>query len=258
VTVDSDGDGLADERERELGTDPRVADTDGDGLSDGEEVEQYGTDPTDPDTDGDSLSDGAEVREQTNSDTALPGADPLSMDLYVQFDYARGTSSKNSAFVDEVAREWAAMPVSNPDGSTGINLHVREGSYVSGASMFEGPENFYTLKREYHRAQLGERTGVYHQTIFLPFDSGVGYDGYGEVPGEFTVVDTTARTSFQRNMVTHELLHNVMGTLESPDACRDDPAHLCADGWLQSTVTVGQDEFLPESLGEEIERNGFE
>ena len=257
MTTDSDGDGLTDEREQELGTDPRVADTDGDGLSDGEEVNEYGTDPMDPDTDGDGLDDGDEVRGQTDGGVALPDSDPLSMDLYVQFDYAQGTEFKSDAFTDEVVREWAAMPVENPDGSTGIDLHVREGDYVAGSSAFDGT-NFYDLRRDHYRSRLGERAGVYHQTLFLPFESDVNYDGFGEVPGEFTIVDTTARTSFQRNMVTHELLHNVMGPLEAPQACPDDPNHYCADGWLQSTVTTGEDEFLPESLAEEIERNGFE
>ncbi|MEE2749910.1 MAG: hypothetical protein VX519_00645, partial [Myxococcota bacterium] len=36
--VDTDGDGLTDELEASLGTDPSVADTDGDGESDGDEV----------------------------------------------------------------------------------------------------------------------------------------------------------------------------------------------------------------------------
>src|SRR5690606_22578545 len=36
--VDTDGDGLLDTEEQELGTDPERADTDGDGLTDGEEV----------------------------------------------------------------------------------------------------------------------------------------------------------------------------------------------------------------------------
>ena len=59
--VDTDGDGLTDAQEADLGTDPNSADTDGDGLSDGAEVNQYGTDPLKADTDGDGLSDGAEV-----------------------------------------------------------------------------------------------------------------------------------------------------------------------------------------------------
>ncbi|MBU0678468.1 MAG: OmpA family protein [Verrucomicrobia bacterium] len=58
---DSDGDGLTDAREAEIGTDPFNPDTDGDGLSDGEEVNVYGTDPLNPDTDYDGLLDGAEV-----------------------------------------------------------------------------------------------------------------------------------------------------------------------------------------------------
>lgn len=93
--ADTDADGLADEREIALGTDPRnkdsdgdgvfdgeedanrngiyedwlgesnplVADTDGDGLSDGYE-RRYGTDPTNNDTDGDCIPDGVEDANQ--------------------------------------------------------------------------------------------------------------------------------------------------------------------------------------------------
>jgi hypothetical protein len=58
---DSDGDGLSDAEEFELGTDPSSPDTDGDGLGDGAEVNEYGTDPRNIDTDGDRLNDGEEV-----------------------------------------------------------------------------------------------------------------------------------------------------------------------------------------------------
>lgn len=58
--IDSDGDGIPDDREIELGTDPFNPDTDGDGLSDGDEL-MYGTDPLNPDTDGDGFTDGEEV-----------------------------------------------------------------------------------------------------------------------------------------------------------------------------------------------------
>jgi hypothetical protein len=61
--TDSDGDGLSDEEEDALGTDPFVADTDGDGRADGDEVgeRQYQTDPLNPDTDGDGVGDGEEL-----------------------------------------------------------------------------------------------------------------------------------------------------------------------------------------------------
>lgn len=63
---DSDGDGLTDKEERQLGTDPYSRDTDKDGLSDYEEVYLYGTDPNDPDTDKDGMSDGEEVARGRN------------------------------------------------------------------------------------------------------------------------------------------------------------------------------------------------
>ena len=67
---DTDGDGLSDWEElNTYGTDPLEWDTDGDGLSDGEEVNTYGTAPLDPDTDGDGLSDGEEANTY--------GTDPL-------------------------------------------------------------------------------------------------------------------------------------------------------------------------------------
>lgn len=63
VPPDSDGDGLSDEHEYQIGTDPNSPDTDGDGLGDGDEVNLHHTDPLDPDSDEDSLSDGDEVNQ---------------------------------------------------------------------------------------------------------------------------------------------------------------------------------------------------
>jgi outer membrane protein OmpA-like peptidoglycan-associated protein len=60
-SIDSDGDGLLDTEEAQIGTDPFDPDTDKDGLSDGEEVKTHKTDPLNPDTDWDALKDGSEV-----------------------------------------------------------------------------------------------------------------------------------------------------------------------------------------------------
>ena len=48
TTVDSDYDGLSDDMEKKLGTDPHNPDTDDDGLSDGFEVFISKTNPLDP------------------------------------------------------------------------------------------------------------------------------------------------------------------------------------------------------------------
>ena len=86
--IDSDGDGLTDDEERQIGTDPLNPDTDGDALGDGDEVKNRGTDPLNPDTDTDLLADGEEVtrgtdplRPDTDGDALIDGQEvPLGTD----------------------------------------------------------------------------------------------------------------------------------------------------------------------------------
>ena len=70
LDIDGDNDGLSDNEEADLGTDPNNPDTDGDGLGDREELE-FGSDPLASDTDGDGINDGDEV---------LQGSDPANID----------------------------------------------------------------------------------------------------------------------------------------------------------------------------------
>ncbi len=59
--VDGDNDGLTDDVECSLGSDPNNADSDGDGATDGEEV-AAGANPTVSDTDGDGIPDNIEIK----------------------------------------------------------------------------------------------------------------------------------------------------------------------------------------------------
>lgn len=61
VDNDIDKDGLLNDEEKQIGTDPRNPDTDGEGLRDGEEVRTYKTNPLNKDTDGDNCNDKEEV-----------------------------------------------------------------------------------------------------------------------------------------------------------------------------------------------------
>jgi hypothetical protein len=63
---DSDGDGLEDAIEVELGTDPADLDTDDDGLTDGDEYYVHQTGTRNPDTDGDGVVDGDEATNGTD------------------------------------------------------------------------------------------------------------------------------------------------------------------------------------------------
>ncbi len=114
---DSDADGLLDDEERTIGTDPFDPDTDKDGLKDGAEVHTHKTDPLNPDTDSDGLLDGVEVY-QHKTDPLLrdtddggvsdghevveDGTDPLDpsddlvlFELYIQFDYDKAIIKPN-------------------------------------------------------------------------------------------------------------------------------------------------------------------
>ncbi len=70
-SLDTDGDGLKDGVEKQLGTDPTKPDTDGDGLKDGDEITTTKTDPLKPDTDGDGLKDGDEVHTYKTDPTVV-------------------------------------------------------------------------------------------------------------------------------------------------------------------------------------------
>ncbi len=69
--VDSDQDGLSDQAEAELGTDPLDPDSDDDGILDGEEV-ALGINPLKKDSDDDGIEDGTELSQET--DPADPGS----------------------------------------------------------------------------------------------------------------------------------------------------------------------------------------
>ena len=60
--IDTDQDGLTDEEEAALSTNPNSSDTDQDGLTDREEIKVYGTEPLESDTDSDGYIDGEEVK----------------------------------------------------------------------------------------------------------------------------------------------------------------------------------------------------
>ena len=59
--TDIDNDGLTEKQEKELGTNPKVADSDGDGINDGNEVKKYNTNPLMKDSDKDGLNDYEEI-----------------------------------------------------------------------------------------------------------------------------------------------------------------------------------------------------
>jgi len=103
---------------------PGETDSDCDGLTNEEEI-KLGTDPYNPDTDGDGLLDGWEVGTYRGIDFKAMGCNPRKMDLICYT--ARFDDVDDNHFKKETARvveTYSKLDVTNVDGSKGWNLHL--------------------------------------------------------------------------------------------------------------------------------------
>lgn len=143
--VDSDGDGLTDEAELALGTNPMRWDSDFDGLNDRAELEIYGTNPANPDTDGDTLLDGWELTYQACAgldprDPADGAEDADGDNLSNALEQANGTNPCDADSDDDgLQDDWEVRyrlnplvptgddgPDGDPDGDTLTNAQERD------------------------------------------------------------------------------------------------------------------------------------
>ena len=226
------------------------ADRDGDGLPDCVETNtgrfidtnDTGTDPDHADTDGDGLSDGEEVLgTETGLDLRALGAHPLRRDLLIEYDwfdsdYDCGPHSQRPTptIVARVAAMFAAAPVSNPDGSTGINLiqDYGQGGAFQGGNRIDGhdailpgglDDTYYRIKSEnFDPARLG-----YFRYVMMPhrYNGGSNSSGYAEIVGDDAIVslycanseDNVART------IAHEVGHLLGLHHGGFEACNNKP-----------------------------------
>jgi hypothetical protein len=218
-----------------------------------------------PDTDGDRLKDSWEVAGETPSGAPLPGADPQRMDLYVQVNYGGGTFPLSETEKRQLKEVWASMPVENPDGSQGITLHLvdtrPEGGPVGETVVYDGSDDG-ELTRFYTEQYLGNRMCRYHQVVVGKVQGGT-LAGRGSAPGYSAYIDTdrnqdyvelTEKKSYDRevsprvHVMTHELLHNVVGEV--------DGAIHTQEGWLYPTAHP-REAFLSDATARTIDRNGL-
>jgi len=137
--IDTDADGIPDEEELKIGTDPLKADTDDDslndfdeinryntnpliadsdeeGLKDGEEVLTYRTNPLNKDTDGDGISDYDEVKtHRTNPNSADSDGDGLSDydEIFTHKTNPNNPDSDGDGFNDAQEIEMGFNPADN-------------------------------------------------------------------------------------------------------------------------------------------------
>ena len=196
----------------------QAEDIDGDGLLNSEEIAR-GTDASTPDSDGDGLLDGWEVKGVNGIDLRDLGANPLRKDVFVEMDYMIRASALNglgpSAAVQErLRRVFAQAPVGNPDGSSGISLHL----YLDEEVPYDDDLNPYTTEfAAIKRAHFDvARAPVFHYLIWANAYGGSTSSGVSlDIPASDFVVtlgrwnDGNGGTDDQKvGTFVHEIGHN--------------------------------------------------
>lgn len=190
-------------------------DGDSDGLCDAAEA-HYGTSPTEADTDGDGFSDGAEILGLDGVDLRYFGASPLRKDVFVEVDYMPGYLP-NSGAIDDVVAAFAAAPLINPDGSTGISLHVDVDDQIAEADRDDDLSpawtDFDVIKGSYFPSR---RTRIFHYALFAKRKDGDQSSGTsrGFPASDFmvtlgTVTPDGGTRLQQAGTFMHELGHNL-------------------------------------------------
>lgn len=237
---DSDGDGVCDEQEEEIGTDPNDADSDGDGISDADEIRQ-GTDPTKADTDGDGIFDGDEVTVGTDPTVAdaacvdtsaeASAGDVAPVDIIIAID----TSGSMSGEIDQVEaniNENFAEII----GDSGIDYRV-----ILLADYPPGPKHTICIKPPLATGScddpLPDEPGNNAPTFFH-------YDALVDSHDAFEVLlDTFASSD------VHGLIPNGWGALLRDDALKvfllisDDDPNDSAESFDEQLLSLSPDHF---------------
>lgn len=122
----------------------------GDHLQKYEWVDYDTTGDGDPDSDGDGYpdaweTDGIDVDNDGVVDLELPDADALHKDIYVEIDFMTDHDPTPAALADAVAA-FAAAPVSNPNGTDGIDLHLEVDEEVAHVDDLDTWSEFDAIK----------------------------------------------------------------------------------------------------------------
>ena len=213
--LDSDGDRLRNCYETNTGVYVSATDT--------------GTSPFLPDTDSDGIKDGDEVL-GTLSGLNLPllGANPLKKNIFLEYDWFNDSTEcsfhshrPTVSVINKVAQAFANAPVTNPDGSTGIEIiqDYGQGGVFSGGNQIidaDGRLNGGVNGSEFIAHKVinfsSNRNGYFHYVLFPHnYNFSSRSSGQAELPGDDSIVSLYCSNSNQNvaNTIMHELGHNL-------------------------------------------------
>jgi hypothetical protein len=186
-----------------------------------------GTLPNNSDTDLDGLTDGDEVL-GSSAGLNLPamGAKPLRKTVLVEYDWfddavscAAHSHRPSAAIISTTAAAFTAMPVNNPDGSTGIDFiqDYGQGGLFTGGNLIADADGDIAVGvngaefANYKAANFASSRFRYFHYVILPHTYvGGTSSGQAELPGDDLIVSLACvgSTTNVRNTVVHEIGHN--------------------------------------------------
>jgi len=236
----------------------RASDPDADGLITAIE-EDLGTDPERASTAGDGLFDGWKYEGETPAGCSLPDASVGRMDLYVQVLYAPHAEPLTDDEKATLRKWWSEFDVGNPDGSTGINLHIVDGPNGGRLASQPGKKSVFEYRREYYTKEyMNERHDVYHLALFADLADST-LDGQAIRGGKVSVTTPGLSPHEKLLVFSHELLHNVVGRLdprhvsERQRSCGDE-SHTC--GGILTAGSIDSRELVS-GVEDQLTWNGF-
>ncbi len=188
----------------------QVVDTDGDGLLDTWETNGY-------DANGDGTI-----------DVNLPalGASPLRKDIFIEIDWMQGPTCNQKpqvAAIQQVIDAFDLAPISNPDGSTGITLHVDygQGGLLTGGNIL-ACDPVLVWSSEFQSVKTANfnpaRQAIFHYNIWgINYSTGgaaTTSSGIAELPGNDFLVSLgsfpggNGTVIQQAGTFMHEMGHN--------------------------------------------------
>jgi hypothetical protein len=214
--IDGDGDRLCDSYETQTGIYVSATNT--------------GTSPFAADTDGDGLPDGDEVLGTTGGlDLLALGANPNKKNILLEYDWVVDNEDPaqcvphshqpSTAALNRLAAAFAAAPVSNPDGTTGITLiqdYGQGGAFTGGNLVAHGGLITGSLSADFYGIKAANfannRNGYFHYVMMAHwYTSNLGSSGVAELSGDDLIVSLGCFGSTENvsNTIMHELGHNL-------------------------------------------------
>lgn len=205
------------------------------------------------DSDGDNINDAVE-----NNSLSL---NTYSKDIEVKLVYSQDVSKLDSQEKRELINIWDDMDVQNPSNNRGINLRITNETTASRSIQLSddlsSTERNNKLTKLYQEYTNEDSCGTTHIVVLGHINSEGDLSGWGSSPGYSVFVDGTETryqdgNSIRVQTITHELLHNIVGTIEGSHI--DGDSKHTESGWLSQRTG---DQFLSSSVSSQLSKNGF-